>query len=356
MTNKITIIDIANEAKVAPSTVSRVLAGKTNVSEATRTLVQEIARKYNFVTGANARAQASRAQKTIALILPEINDHYSDRILCSANREAQNLGYHTMLFQFSKGRDGEMKEIADQVIDSGLKGALFAGGVHEANRRDIPEALRVLIEQIPFIAISPPIEGMNCTFLHCDLVTGFFQSVQHLKMLGHERIAFIGGQKTMQSSGARVQGYLRGIEELNLVHDDAYYVGSGFNAESGEMAILRMFANLPKRQWPTAIVAFCDMVALGAIGQLHRMGLRVPEDVALVGCDNAYFSPYILPPLTTIDMHAEERARTAITEIITNPTTSKIAMTQLRAPSLIIRESCGAKAGGLQPRSTAEPA
>jgi LacI family transcriptional regulator len=345
MTQKITIYDIARKAEVAPSTVSRVLSGHKNVSAKTRAKVEAIARAHNFATWQSFRQQVSLAQQTFAVIIPETRDQYWGRILSAANREAKRLGYQTMLFQLPEGEDYDMTEIARRIIHWRLRGVLYIGSVLEAERADLPMALNQLLEHMPLVAISPPLESVNCTFLHNDLETAVFQAVQHLHMLGHQRIAFIGGNKTLASSGARARGYLRAVEEFGLAKDDAYHGAAGFSAETGEIAVLRMLTTIPRDRWPTAIVAFSDLVAVGAIHQLHSMNLKLPEDMALIGCDNSYFSPHTLPPLTTIDLFSEERARTAITELVSSSENLKAPVTLIRAPALIIRESCGAKLG-----------
>ncbi|MBN1778370.1 MAG: LacI family DNA-binding transcriptional regulator [Clostridiales bacterium] len=345
MAKKRTIYDIAREAGVAPSTVSRVFSGHKNVSAKTRTKVEAIARAYNFTTLENLRQQVSLARQTFAVIIPETRDQYWGRILSAANREAKRLGYQTMLFQLLDGEDYDMTEIARRIIHWRLRGALYIGGVFEAVRPDLPVALNRLMEHMPLVAISPPLDTVKCTFLHNDLETAMFQAVQHLHMMGHRRVAFIGGNKTLAASGARARGYLRAVEEFGLVKDDAYHGAAGFTAETGEIAVLRMLTTIPRHRWPTAIVAFSDLVAVGAIHQLHSMNLKLPEDMALIGCDNTYFSPHTLPPLTTIDLFSEERARTAIVELVSSSENQKAPVTLIRAPALIIRESCGAKLG-----------
>jgi DNA-binding LacI/PurR family transcriptional regulator len=348
MAAKTTIYDIAKEAGVAPSTVSRVLSGHQNVSVKTRIKVEAIARTHSVSTLQSLRHQVSLAQQTFAVIIPETSGQYWGRILSAANREAKRLGFQTMLFQLLDGDDYDLKEIAKRIIHWRLRGALYIGGVLEAERADLPVALNMIIEHMPLVAISPPLKNVKCTFLHNDLETVMFQAVQHLHMLGHHRIAFIGGNQTLEASGARAWGYLRAIEEFGLVKDDAYHGAAGFSPEMGEIAVLRMLTTLPRHRWPTAIIAFSDMVAVGAIHQLHSMGLKVPDDMALIGCDNNYFCPYTLPPLTTIDLFSEERARTAIAELVSNSQNQKAPVTLIRAPSLIIRESCGAKLGHRQ--------
>ena len=345
MPQKATIYDIAKEAGVAPSTVSRVLSGHKNVSAKTRAKVEAIAREHQFNTANSMRQQVTMAQQTLAIIMPETNPQYFIRILSAACHEAKRRGYQTMLFQLPEDEDYNMIEIAERIIRWRLHGAFYIGSVTEAEREDLPAALNLLFEHMPLVALSPPHKDVHCTFLYNDLEASIFQAMRHLQMLGHRKIAFIGGNRTLEASGARGRGYLRAVEELHLVENHAYHSASGFTAETGEIAVLRMLTSLPRENWPTAIIAFSDIVAIGAIHQLHSMGLRLPEDMAIIGCDNTFYSQYTMPPLTTIDLFSEERARTAIVELATHADTRKAPVTLVRAPALIIRESCGVKLG-----------
>ncbi|MBE0600305.1 MAG: LacI family DNA-binding transcriptional regulator [Firmicutes bacterium] len=345
MRKKITIYDIAREAGVAPSTVSRVFSGHESVSAKTRAKVEAIARKHQFTTVQNMRQQLTLAQQTIAVIMPETNAQYFVRILSAATHEAKRMGFQTMLFQLPEDTSYDMVEIAQRIIHWRLYGAFYIGGITEGEREDLPAALNLLLRHMPLVALSPPHKDVHCTFLHNDLEASMFNAVQHLYMLGHRRIAFIGGNRTPEASGARGKGYLRAVETLKLEKNPAYQSASGFTAETGEIAVLRMLTTLPKAKWPTAMIAFNDMIAIGALHQLHVMNLKVPEDMALIGCDNAAFSSCTIPPLTTIDLFSEERASTAIAELITHTDTHNAPITHVRAPALIIRESCGVKLG-----------
>ncbi len=349
MAERMTIYDIAKEADVAPSTVSRVLTGHPNVSRKTRDKVQAVIDRLHFTPSLSAQAleQGAGRAKTIGVIMPEVTDHYSGKILTAATREARRLGYETLLFQLPGNEKYDFRDIVEQLIRRRLGGALYSGGVLEAGREDLPGALNRLMEYMPLVAISPPISGVNCTFLHNDLETTMYHAVQHLHMLGHRRTAFIGGARTLAESGARARGYLRAVRDFGLTDIPSFHGEGGFTAESGEIAVLRLYSEKTGAERPSALLAFSDLVALGALKQLHVMGLRVPQDVAVIGCDNTFFSPYTIPPLTTIDLYSEERARTAVDELIesTRDTAPKPPFTLVRAPSFIVRESCGVTLG-----------
>jgi len=129
------------------------------------------------------------------------------------------------------------------------------------------------------------------------------------------------------------------------VPETPYHHEPGYTPEAGELAVLKMLSRLERAAWPTALVAINDMVALGALRQLHRMELRVPYDMAIVGCDNQFFSALTTPPLTTIDLQAAEHARTAVQVLLGEQKQASPPFTQVREATLIVRESCGVNLG-----------
>ena len=106
-----------------------------------------------------------------------------------------------------------------------------------------------------------------------------------------------------------------------------------------------MLTNLDRRRWPTALIAFNDLVALGAMKQLKQMGLRLPEDMAIIGCDNQFFCPYTDPPMTSVDLHPEEMARSAVRELLLSHDGDAKTFSMMRDATLVVRESCGARLG-----------
>ena len=106
-----------------------------------------------------------------------------------------------------------------------------------------------------------------------------------------------------------------------------------------------MLSALPRERWPSAIVTFNDLVALGAIRQLKKMGQHLPEDMAIVGCDNLFFCPYSDPPLTSVDLHPAEMAQSAVRELLVARESASRSFSILRDATLVVRESCGAALG-----------
>lgn len=341
---KITIYGIAKEAGVSTATVTRVMAGHASVRPATREKVQQVIDRHGYTPSAIARDLETGKSRTIGIILPDIANPYFAQLFAAADNETRKNGYSAWLYELPSYESVE-SELVDELIRRRLEGAFFVGGIWEVERQGLTDALRRLGQYMPIVALCPPQANLNCICLYNDLISSVRHAVQHLHVLGHRRIAFIGGSTQVGGSGARGRGFLNELHALNLPDDPAYHHEGGFDAESGERSVLRLLSGLPKNRWPTALIAFNDLVALGAMKQLKQLGLKLPEDMAVIGCDNQFFCPYTDPPLTSIDLHAEDHARSAIRELLSANENHTPPFNLMRDATLVIRESCGAKLG-----------
>jgi len=205
--------------------------------------------------------------------------------------------------------------------------------------------LTLLQKYMPVVVLNPPIEGFACTYLYNDLASAMRHAMRHLQALGHRRIAFLGGSSEISTSGIRGRLFLEEVAAHNLMPEARYHHEAGYTSEAGELAVLKMLSQLERSAWPTALIAINDLVALGALRQLHRMELRVPDDMAIIGCDNQFFSALVTPPLTTIDLQATEHARTAVQVLLSEQKQTSPPFIQVREATLIVRESCGVQLG-----------
>ena len=278
------------------------------------------------------------------MIIPSISNPYFTKAYESAYREAEKNGHLITLFQLSDHEFVPAKLI-DELIRRRMDGALFVGGIWSTDRPGLSEALTRLQKYMPVALICPHSVERDCICIHSDLVACSRLPVRHLHALGHRRIAFLGGSMTSTVGSLRGRSYLSEMEKLGLPVNPAYQIDTGFDSESGERAVLRMLTALPRKEWPTAIIAFNDLVAIGAIKQLKKLGLSLPEDMAIIGCDNQFYCPYIDPPLTSVDLHTDEMARSAIRELITAHGSAAPSISLMHEASLVIRESCGTNLG-----------
>ena len=344
MSSKTTIYDIAREAGVSTATVTRVLAGHPSVKAATREKVQRIIDAHHYTPSASARDLEGCCTHTIGIVMPHVVNPYFTRIYDSAYEEAEANGYYAALFHMKENQPIG-RNLVDELIRRRLDGAIFAGNIWSSERSGLKEALERLRDYMPVVAVCPPATQLNCICVHSDLVGCSRLPVRHLHTLGHRRIAFIGGSMRLSDASRRGQNFLEEMRSLGLPDDPAYHVDCGYDAEGGERAVLRMLSTLDRSRWPTALIAFNDLVALGAMKQLKQMGLHLPEDMAIIGCDNQFFCPYTDPPLTSVDLHPEEMARSAVRELLVSREHDAKSFSMMREATLIVRESCGAKLG-----------
>ena len=347
MDKKTTIYDIAREAGVSTATVTRVTNGDPRVRASTREKVQRVIDAHAYMPSASARSLERGHSRTIGIIMPAVLNPYFTRVYSIVYDEAAQGGYLCCLFQIQENSPIPQSTV-QEIIARRLDGVIFAGNIWSSERSGLPEALESLRRYMPVVAICPPATELDCICVHSDLVGCSRLPVRHLHTLGHRRIAFIGGSMRTSDASRRGQYFLKELRELGLTDDPAYHVDCGFDAESGERAVLRMLSGLDRRRWPTAMFAFNDLVALGAMKQLKQMGLRLPEDMAIIGCDNQFFCPYTDPPLTSVDLHPEEMARSAVRELlfaVENSGSAASSFSMMREATLIVRESCGARLG-----------
>jgi len=344
MAKKATIYDIAREAGVSTATVTRVVRRDPRVRESTRQLVQRVIDAHAYTPSVSAQNLESGRSRTLAIVLPVISNLYFNRIFDAVYWEAERSGCSVRLFQTMENQ-AISPEIVCELIRCRMDGVLFAGSIWSTDRDDLNSALDKLGHYMPVATICPPDVSLDCICIQSDLVNCSRLPVRHLHTLGHRRIAFLGGSMHSRDVSRRGIGFLEQLRQMDLPDDPAYHVDAGYDMESGERAVLRMLTPLERSRWPSAIVTFNDLVALGVMKQLKKMGLSLPRDMAIIGCDNQFFCAYTDPPLTSVDLHPEEMAQSAVRELLLARESAARPFALVREATLVIRESCGTHLG-----------
>ena len=341
----VTINDVARAAEVSVATVSRVLSGGS-ASAAARERVVAAAREMGYRRQAPERRSESAPARALALVISDLTNPYYSMLCAGAEQAAREAGRPLIVYQPEAGRRGE-DTMADAILELNACGAVLVGApVETGTAEEIRRRLLKISQRMPIVTIGPRVEGVSCVNITSDLSVSVRKSIAHLVALGHRRIAFVGGMGGMRSSSARRRAYFEEMERLGLPIDRQVSTESAHTPQGGELCANRLFSETQPGQRPTAVIAINDLVALGALRQLQRMGIRVPEDVALIGCDNQFFTPYLNPPLTTVDLHPFDHGVSAIGELIgALDGGSQASFSQIRECSLIVRESCGALLG-----------
>jgi LacI family transcriptional regulator len=330
----LTLEDIAKHAGVSRATVSRVINGDANVKEQTRVRVAEVIQKNNFQPNIAARSLAAGRTNIIGLIIPAgvsaiFTDPYFPLLIQGVSTACNVRDYSVMLWLAEAEFERRMMR---QILHSGL----LDGVVVSSMLMEDPIVQALHDSKKPFMLIGRH-PRLDVNYLDVDNTSGGHDAAMHLLRLGHKRIATITGPMNMIAGHDRFQGYLRALEERGVTFQPELVAESDFSEPGGYAAMRHL---LPHH--PTAVFAASDMMAEGALRALRDAGLRVPQDIAVVGYDDMPNASRTSPTLTTIRQPTGRMGVLAVNgliDIIQNPVSYK--RHTVLPTELVIRESCG---------------
>jgi DNA-binding LacI/PurR family transcriptional regulator len=329
-----TITDVASLAGVSIATVSRVINGTTPVAEATASKVRRAINSLNFTPHSAARILASKKTNTIGLILPEISGYYFSPLLRGIEEGIRGSGYdllvHSAVFRSASG-DRPIIKLGEHNTDGLL---VFAASLSD-------EAISRLYNLgFPMVLLhqSPP-NGYDIPCVTIENKAGAYKLINHL-IEGHDyhNIAFLAGPVTHEDSYWREMGYREALSAHGFTYQPGLVSIGRFDAKIAQNSVTEWLNNGVKFD---AIFAGDDDGATGAITAIQHAGLRVPEDIAVVGFDDIYISQYLAPPLTTIHAPIELVGYTASQQLLHLIHQETIDPLVLLPTELIIRRSCG---------------
>jgi LacI family transcriptional regulator len=330
----ISIRDVAALAGVSFQTVSKVLNGKGSVTPETRSRILQCAASLGYSPNALARTLVTNRAFTIGVVTGDLSDYVLAQFVVGAEREARRRGHGTIIGTVDQdGSDGE--RYLSGLIERRVDGILLAAPQMEEN----PRIGEILSGTLPAVSIHHVPGGGISTVGSDHLQTGFL-ATRHLMSLGHRRIGAITISKNRRVTQSRLEGYRRALAEMDIAFDCDLVEEGGLEAEDGYDATYRL---LRRRCDTTAIFVHTDIMAVGVLSAVHDLGRSVPEDCAVVGCDDVPFAARMIPPLTTVRVPFYETGETAarmLLDMIANQTTEPQRV--LLPVTLIVRSSCGA--------------
>lgn len=303
----VTIEDIAKEAGVSIATVSRVINKTKPVSTELRDRVYAVIEKNHFKPNRLAQGLITKKTDTIGIIVPDISNAVFGKLTKGINSVFAEQGYTVVLCE-SQGDPEKERKLLEILEEKQIEGLLFAGVnvdhtlVECMQRRKYPT---VLVAQ----ETSESEEALH-TVIH-DNTTAMYDAVKFFLDNGHRRIAYLGGPANDFSSGRkRVSGYEKALREAGIEIKESYIVQGDFSFEAGYQGMKKIHEE--NGRLPTAVVAGSDMLAVGAIRYLDNLGVRVPDDVSVMGFDDLEFAAYIRPELSTVKIsYYDEGVRAA---------------------------------------------
>lgn len=339
-----TIRDLAKRAGVSVATVSRVLNDYPDVSEETKQRVNALVRELNYRPSAAARSLVTRRSKVIGVFF--LQDHiqamllhpFFQEVMVGFKRAVGSAGFDLLFFTNQKPGQADFS-YTRRCRHHQVDGVVLMGVL-----RHDPGIVELAASGIPCMSVDVDILGKRAGYVISDNREGARTAVSHLVGLGHGRIGLINGFTTSPVGRDRLMGYRDALEAAGLPYRADYVVEEDFTWEHGYLG-MKQFLQLPES--PTAVFASGDLMAMGAIKAIQEAGLRVPEDIAVVGFDDIEVATMVHPALTTVRQQKEDLGRIAgeaLIAMIEDP--DAVAPIVTLPTELIIRESCGARAPG----------
>jgi DNA-binding LacI/PurR family transcriptional regulator len=291
---KTTIKDIAKLAGVSTSTVSRAMNSSGRVNAETQERIQALSKRLHYRPSSVARGLVLQHTKNILLLFPNIANAYFAEITKIISSECRQKGYTILLGDTNEDPEVE-KEYLDIITEGTVDGAIIASLPGEHN---LSQYLNMVQAGFPTVLLDSTMPNLKMSHVIVDNVAGAEMVVDYLASKGHSKIGFVSDTREALAFHERLEGYRRGHAKRGLALHEDYLQAPHAPLERG--GVVGTDALLALEDPPTAVFALNDMVAIGCIASVLRHGLRVPEDVAVVGYDDIDLSAFIEIPLTTV--------------------------------------------------------
>jgi DNA-binding LacI/PurR family transcriptional regulator len=326
--------DVAARAGVSVKTVSNVVNGYVHVSPRTRARVEAAVAELGYRPNLSARSLRGGRSGIIALAVPELGVPYFAELAQCIVKEAESRGFTVLIDQTEAVAERErlvIEGIRAHLIDGLIFSPLALGQRELARRRD----------QTPMVLLGERVGGDLADHVAIDNVRAATEAIAHLLGLGRRRVAAIGAQRAVwgQTAHQRLAGYRTALDQAGLPYDPALIAYSNrYHREDGVRAMARL---LDQPVPPDAVFAFNDLLALGALRVCYERGVRVPDDVAIVGFDDIDDGRYSVPSLSTVSPDKEQIARAAVEFLVSRlgGDASSPARQVVARHRLVIRES-----------------
>jgi len=325
----VTIQDVAKKAKVSVSTVSRVLNGKSDVASDTQERILAVIDTLGYATNLAARSMRSHKKNLVGLIMPDIAYPFAIEVMKGVNRAIAESEFDLLVYTTGdvrkSGRASHEQKYVSLLTNSISDGVIIVAPVAGEFSMDAP-----------IVSIDPLASNPNYPAVHATNYQGALEAMDYLMKLGHKRIGFISGRAELESSNRRLMGYRAALESAGIPIDEKLIASGDYTTETGISGARELLA---LENPPTAIFASNDQMAMGVFQLAEELGIRIPEDLSVVGFDNITESKYM--GLTTVDQFISDMGYVAtqmLIKIINGiPLDDQTYRMQTR---LVIRNSC----------------
>lgn len=328
---KVTIRDVAEHAGVSIATVSKVINQRYGVSAGTEARVQAVIKQLGYQASLVAQSLRNHRTNVLGILVADL-EPFSAEFLKGAGDGIRGSGFELVVYS-AGGQAGDQVGWEDRYL-SRLSGTLLDGAVLVT-----PTVVDVRVD-VPVVAADPHSGSSALPTIDSDNLSGAVLAVRHLIELGHRRIAMLSGRPDLQSAQLREQGYRRAMKAAGLSVDENLIQPGGFNHD---VSIPAARGLLTAADRPTAVFAGNDLSAIATIEVAAELGLRIPQDLSVVGFDNIPESAVCFPPLTTVDQPIRIMGQRAVDLLIRLIRGEPTDCTHVTLPTdLVIRQSTAA--------------
>ena len=288
-----TIKDVAIRAGVSTSTVSHVINNTRYVSDETSAKVMEAIQKLNYYQNSKAKGLVTGRSHIIGLVVSDITNPFFPELVSGVEKNAIKQGFD--VFLFNTDYDSERAAvITRRLIEQKVDGVIIMTTEIEYGLVN-----KLTSSEIPLVLLDWGVIDKLVSNIKENFETGIYEAINHLVELGHRRIAFISGPLRLKTANTRKEAFLTSMSKYQGVVLEPVIVEGDFKIEGGESAATKI---LESAKLPTAILAANDLMAIGAIKGIKNKGLRVPNDISVIGLDDIFIASKMDPPLTTINL------------------------------------------------------
>ncbi len=322
---------IAAKLGISVATVSMALNNSPRVKNTTKVRVRELAAQTGYRINETARSLSSGKTRTVGVLFPEFDNTFYAQLADELQRQLMGRGYIGIFL--STGPTSDINNYIDMLVARKVDGII-------SRRLDMEHMVRLNGEKVPVTFYAAPTES-NLDTVVVDRGKGVCEAIKHLIGLGHTRIGYVGCQGDFEP---RFNAYRHTMMASGLPLDHDWVTSGGSSHETGYRGMLEIFA---RRNRPTAVIAHCDIVAIGAMCAAFEKNVKVPEQLAIIGYDNIKESRYAAIPLTTVAVDVAELAKALLDTLFERIEggRSPMPLRTVVSPSLLIRKSCGAQLG-----------
>lgn len=331
----VTIQDVAKEAGVSITTVSRVINNNYPVKKETREKVEKIIEEMNFTPNSLARGLIKKKTDTVGILVPSITNIFFPLVINGIEHFMEKKGY-TLIMCDTKDRKTEMRQLRN-LTERRVDGIISIDPSASIIKKGIYEAL-----EIPLVIINGYNKDIKCNFVINNQEMGVIEALEYLIKLGHKKIAFLRG-KNSYSYDLKEEQFYKTLKNNNIEVNNEYIiiVDIGNGIETVDLSMEATLNIMSKDNRPTAILACNDWMALGALHACQKLSIKVPQEVSIIGYDNIIISQMSEPKLTTIDQNMYKLGDLAAKILYENiekqnHTYQKIVLDT----KLVIRDSC----------------